>query len=83
MDVNRALSAWHFPLRKRKLLKKRTTASDSIPVGETHTLNDANNNNNNNSDSDDSNNDDKVNSKNNKCERQIADCTSCFARKEW
>jgi hypothetical protein len=80
MDVvNRPLSAWHSPLRKRKLLKKRTMASNSIPVGATNMLND---NNNNNSDSDDSNNDDKVNSENNKCERQIADCTY-FARKEW
>jgi hypothetical protein len=43
MDVNRPLSAWHFPLRKRKLLKKRTTASNSIPVGATNTLSDSNN----------------------------------------
>jgi hypothetical protein len=43
MDVNRPLSAWHFPLRKRKLLKKRTTASNSIPVGATNMLSDSNN----------------------------------------
>jgi hypothetical protein len=65
IDVNRPLSAWHSTVRKLKLLQKRTTASNSIPVGAANTRND--NNNNNNSNSDDSDNDDMVNSENNKC----------------
>ena len=61
--MNRPLSAWHSTVRKLKLLQKRTTASNGIPVGAANTRND----NNNNSNSDDSDNDDMVNSENNKC----------------